>query len=228
MVIGKGLIASSFEKYSLNDEVIIFASGVSNSLEMGESEYQREFDLLKSKIARNRLFIYFSTCSLFDKSQSNSRYVIHKREIERFIRETGMPHIIFRLPIVVSNSTNKNTLTNFLYNHIKHDIPFTIHSKACRYLIDISDIISLLSPIIENTEAINSTINVSLDNQIKVSELVCIFEKILDKKAIVKYVNRGDCYKIEDRFFLRHLKLINYNTEPKYNSLVLNKYYGSS
>ena len=47
MIVGNGLIASSFIKHD-NDDVIIFASGVSNSLETNQDKFDREIDLLKS------------------------------------------------------------------------------------------------------------------------------------------------------------------------------------
>ena len=39
MVIGNGMIANAFKQYENDDEVIIFASGVSNSKENNDSEF---------------------------------------------------------------------------------------------------------------------------------------------------------------------------------------------
>ena len=49
MIIGKGLIASAFKEYR-NHECIIFASGVSNSLEIENSQFEREEHLLRKTI----------------------------------------------------------------------------------------------------------------------------------------------------------------------------------
>jgi nucleoside-diphosphate-sugar epimerase len=225
MVVGNGLIANSFYKYLSNDDIIIFASGVSNSLEEKESEYQREFSLLKSFIDRNKLLVYFSTCSIYDKSQKDSRYVLHKLKIEKYIRESKMPYIIFRLPIVVSNSTNRNTLTNYLFYHILNGLDIVVHKNACRYLIDINDVVELLSPIIENIAYFNSSINVCFDNRIKISGIISIFEKIINKKARVKFIDKGDCYSIDNVRFIEITKKLNFELPINYISLILSKYY---
>ena len=45
MVIGNGLVASAFSKYKNDDDVIIFASGVSNSSTNKKEEFEREINL---------------------------------------------------------------------------------------------------------------------------------------------------------------------------------------
>ena len=69
MIIGNGLLAQAFSEYNNNDEILIFASGVSNSLEEKESEFDREAKLLKSVITNypDKTMVYFSTCSVYDK-----------------------------------------------------------------------------------------------------------------------------------------------------------------
>ena len=42
MIVGKGLIASQFNDWWKDKDVVIFASGVSNSKEGKQSEYERE------------------------------------------------------------------------------------------------------------------------------------------------------------------------------------------
>ena len=53
MIIGNGLLAKAFIEYKNNDEIVIFASGVSNSLEEKQSEFKRETDLLKLAILKS-------------------------------------------------------------------------------------------------------------------------------------------------------------------------------
>ena len=69
MIVGNGLIASLFYDVDRED-VIFFASGVSNSLETELSEFQREEDLIRETFTQNpdKLFAYFSTCSIYDSS----------------------------------------------------------------------------------------------------------------------------------------------------------------
>jgi hypothetical protein len=39
MVIGGGLIANSLKEYENSNEIVVFASGVSNSLEISDSQF---------------------------------------------------------------------------------------------------------------------------------------------------------------------------------------------
>jgi hypothetical protein len=53
MIIGNGIIANAVRSYDRED-IIFFASGVSNSLETRVSEFEREFSLLKTVYENNR------------------------------------------------------------------------------------------------------------------------------------------------------------------------------
>ena len=53
MIVGRGLIASLFVNVD-KDNVIFFASGVSNSLEVRDEEFLREENLIKKTIAENK------------------------------------------------------------------------------------------------------------------------------------------------------------------------------
>ena len=57
MIIGNGEIASILDD---KKDLLFFASGVSNSQEMRESEYQREIDLLLSQ-NHNAHIVYFGS-----------------------------------------------------------------------------------------------------------------------------------------------------------------------
>lgn len=60
MIIGTGLIANSLKEID-SEDVIFFASGVSNSLETRQSEFEREYNLLKNTFENNKeinLFFY--------------------------------------------------------------------------------------------------------------------------------------------------------------------------
>ena len=71
MIVGKGLIASLFTDVDQED-IVFFASGVSNSLETDKSAFLREENLIRKTIKENpnKIFIYFSTCSIYPKSRS--------------------------------------------------------------------------------------------------------------------------------------------------------------
>ena len=50
MVVGNGMIARSFSAYTNREDVVIYASGVSNSAEDSEDKFQLEIDLIKNSI----------------------------------------------------------------------------------------------------------------------------------------------------------------------------------
>src|SRR4030066_1618462 len=93
-------------------ERIYFASGVSNSQETRESEYEREIKLLllQPHYPEGKHLIYFSSLSVF---YSNSRYVQHKREMEKLAQCNFHPCTIIRLGNITWG-TNPHTLINFI------------------------------------------------------------------------------------------------------------------
>jgi len=225
MIVGNGLIAKSFlnSQYLFNNE-IIFASGVSNSLQTSNVEFKREVDLLLSYKNNNKKFVYFSTSSIFDNNRKSDPYVVHKINIENIIKDNFSNYLIYRLPIVVGRSINSNTLANYLYHKIKNNYNFEIHSNSCRYLIDICDVTKYVYNTIDNNRV---EINLNFDNKISIEGIVKIFEKILNKNAQYIKINKGDCYDIDNSLFK---DLVNHNIEIEecnsYNEKLLEKYFG--
>lgn len=110
MIIGNGAIASALYESRVNNfSRLYFASGVSNSHELLESEYQREKDLL-SQQPRNQRLVYFSSLSIF---YSQTRYANHKREMEELVRSTFPQYTIVRLGNITWGE-NPRTLINFM------------------------------------------------------------------------------------------------------------------
>ncbi len=85
MVIGNGLLAQTLSAFKETDDVTVFASGVSNSSELNVSAFNRELNLLSLQKNNSSKLIYFSTCSVLDKSAADNQYVKHKINIENFI-----------------------------------------------------------------------------------------------------------------------------------------------
>jgi hypothetical protein len=79
MIIGKGSIASILQD---RDDLVFFASGVSNSTCTDENEYEREFNLLKT-IQTDQHVVYFSNLGVYYK---NDRYTQHKIDIEEYLQ----------------------------------------------------------------------------------------------------------------------------------------------
>ena len=93
-IVGHGDIARVLNwECSKRPNTIFFASGVSNSQEIRESEYQREKDLLL-KQSRDKRLVYFGSLSIF---YSGGRYAKHKREMEELVMENFPKYCIIRL-----------------------------------------------------------------------------------------------------------------------------------
>ena len=114
---GSGFIAKKFKKYSSffkKNNCILYAAGVSNSLQNKKKEFEREIQRINKFIKINKKkIIYVSTYSIFDKSR-NHKYVKNKIKIEKIIKKKVEKYIIFRLPEVVGSNKNPNTLVNSL------------------------------------------------------------------------------------------------------------------
>lgn len=113
-VVGHGDIASVLPE---REDLLFFASGVSNSQENRNSEYQREIALL-SQQDRNKRIVYFSSLSVF---YSEGRYANHKRAMERTIKKFYPKYCIVRLGNI-DWGTNPHTLINYLKVHPEAEI----------------------------------------------------------------------------------------------------------
>jgi hypothetical protein len=126
MIVGKGDIASVLVD---KGNRTYFCSGVSNSRETRESEYQREKDLLLKQDKYKRL-VYFSSLCVF---YNDNRYTTHKKEMEQLVKENFKNYTIMRLGNIAWG-TNPNTLLNFFRNKIKNNEPLEIWD-VWRYVI---------------------------------------------------------------------------------------------
>ena len=226
MVIGNGLIAKAFKKFKNNNSIVIFASGVSDSLQTNPDEFTREKNLLIENLKPGKKLIYFSTCCIQDVSLQQGSYVHHKKEIENLIQQKQDPYIIFRLPIIVGKSNNPHTLTNFFYNKIAGNEPFQVYANSCRYLLDIEDAVKIVSVILEKNYFHNEVINVALNNRMPVSELVKLFEKVLDTTARKELIEKGACYEVDNSKVSGILNELNIHADSDYNFRLIEKYYG--
>lgn len=136
-IIGSGDIAEALTK-AVKD-VLFFASGVSNSQETRESEYQREKDLLLQQDRSKRL-VYFSSLSIF---YGDTRYTQHKLEMERLIKEYFPKYCIVRLGNI-SWGDNPHTLINTLKNHVANQEPVEI-KDVYRYIVEPEEFLHWMS-----------------------------------------------------------------------------------
>ncbi|WP_457747916.1 NAD-dependent epimerase/dehydratase family protein [Sulfurimonas sp.] len=195
MIIGKGMLAQKFSNYK-NDDVVVFASGVSNSNETDKKNFDREKSLLEETIYKykDKLFVYFSSCDVDNPQLNTKAYYQHKLEMEQLIINKAEKYNIFRLPQVVGVGGNKNTLINFLIEKIKNHDEFELWEGTQKNIIDIDDVHYICTYVIENTKFLNSICNVVNTEYISISKLVKIIEKQLDEKAIYETKNFNASY----------------------------------
>lgn len=188
MLIGNGLLAKKFSSYKNDTDIIIFASGVSNSACINKDDYIREEKLLRETIEKypDKIFIYFSSCDIINSHVNSKPYYLHKSKMEQIIHNELDSYYIFRLPQIIGNNNNNNTLINFFYSSIKEEIPFTLYVGTEKNIIDIEDVYKICSHIIDNRIYKNEIINIVNKNYVQVEELVKIFETFLHKKALYK------------------------------------------
>jgi nucleoside-diphosphate-sugar epimerase len=226
MVIGHGLIALAFMRYFGDDpDVIVFASGVSNSRETRAEEFFREKEKLNECILRGKFTVYFSTCSVNDPSLFNTPYVTHKREMELLVSATNS-YTVFRLPQVVGNTPNPHTLTNYLYQKIASRTPFELWSHARRNLIDVDDVATIVNYLVRNSLAEGITANIASPLSIPMIQLVNVFEQVLGETANYSLVDAGSTYPIDSSLAFEAARKSGVDFDECYVERLVRKYYG--
>lgn len=127
-VIGTGDIGTVLVALDRPD-VTYFASGVSNSQCTDIKEYTREAALLGS-MPKDRHLIYFSSLSIY---LTESMYVMHKRQMERLIKENFDTYTIIRIGNITWG-INPNTFINYLRSHPEAEI-----KPVWRHIVDKED-----------------------------------------------------------------------------------------
>lgn len=226
MIEGRGMIAKAFFNYKESKDFFIFASGVSNSQELDINEFAREEKLLLDKLTcySESVFIYFSTCSIYDSSMINSEYVKHKLAMEKLIESKHSSFYIFRLPQVVGR-TESPTIINYLYQKINTNELFDLWDNSTRNLIDVEDVFKIVDYIIQKKVYLNQIINVASPTNIKIKNLVLIVENILNKKGNYRIVDKGIAYEIDISKIEPILKYLQIIFDEKYFKKTILKYY---
>jgi nucleoside-diphosphate-sugar epimerase len=222
MIIGSGLIANAFKMYENSKDVLIFASGVSNSAEQSDKAFEREICLLKTYIDTNTKLIYFGTTSIYDEDLKHSKYIKHKLYIENLITTSFKNYIIFRLPTVIGNTSNNNTFFNGIKNKLTIDGSVTIKQNAIRYIIDVDDLTYTLNSIIPKENKIS--INVCFNNKSSVKDLVKIMADILELSYNELLIDAGYDYTIDNSYFLKYVTNNSIGLTKNYNYITLKKY----
>lgn len=225
MIIGKGLIASLFTDCDREDTVF-FASGVSNSLEIRPEEFSREENLITQTISQNsdKIFIYFSTCSIYDSSKTGSNYVLHKLQMEQIIKNSCEKFLILRVSNAVGKGGNPNLLMNYIVNAVKNDETINVHTKATRNLIDTEDIKNITFELINNG-LLNRIINLAYIKNYSIIEILEIIERFYDKKVSINLIKSGSGYDITIPDIENYFTKNNLDNKENYLQNILKKYY---
>ncbi|MBT2745048.1 MULTISPECIES: NAD-dependent epimerase/dehydratase family protein [unclassified Lysobacter] len=226
MIVGNGLIAKAFQARSENDRATtIFASGVSNSSETSEQSFARERQLLLETLrAAQGKFVYFSTCSLTDADRKTTPYVVHKTEMEALVLAYG-DALVLRLPQVVGYTPNPHTLTNFLASRIASGERFTLWTKAIRSLIDVDDIASIATAMIDSGFTGRVT-DIAAPGALTMMELVETMERLLARKGNYDLVERGGGNVPDAALTMQFAQKLGIDLLDRYPERVLRKYYG--
>jgi len=198
MVIGSGLMAKTFASYKNSKEVLIFASGVSNSTETDSQEFLREFNLLKKTIATYPDFklIYFSTLSIEDKAVQDRPYIKHKLLLENYIKKNVSRYLIARVSNVVGPGGNSHTIINYFVNAIKNEERIEVWQLAERNIIGNKEVKFITDALLMlNIE--NRVINIASNKSLLVTEIVSEIELFLKKKANAIFIPKGNILNID-------------------------------
>ncbi len=197
MIIGNGLFARAFrELYQDRNDTIIFASGVSNSREEDPAAFQREQRLLEAALNQGKRLVYFGTCSLLDPHLKQAPYVAHKTLMEQMVM-SGADNAVLRIPQVLGNTPNPNTLGNFLYNKISSGNHFEVWQHATRNLIDIDDVVRIAHQLLEEHRVEGEVTSIARPYSTKMPHIVATFERVLGTTANCTLIDAGESFDIE-------------------------------
>lgn len=225
MVIGNGQIAKFFNDFKNNQDILIFASGVSNSNCTNLKEFKREEDLLIDALTnhREKKFVYFSSCALSSNEYLKNEYYLHKERMENIIKKSSENYYIFRLPQVFSELKNHNTLINFLYFSILNGNSFNLYNNAYRYVIDLEDIKILIKSILNNYD-FSIVMDLANPYRYSVIEIVNFIESLVNRKGNYNIIDKYDGYELNLKELIHYIEQeklpINFSSNYLFEKLI--------
>jgi nucleoside-diphosphate-sugar epimerase len=228
MIIGSGLLANAFSRdYLHHQDVCIYAAGVSNSNCADLREFSRERNCLENALRQtvySDVFVYFSTCSVFDRELLNTPYVKHKLAMEAMV---GLHprNLILRLPQLAGKVANPHTLLNFMHARILRGENFNLWCNAKRNIIDVDDLVSIANQLITNKSLRNVALNVANVVNYSILEIVRAMELAVGRDAVYKVVPRGYSYQIDISPIYSVLEKLEIKFDDHYLEKTINKYY---
>lgn len=225
MVVGNGLIASAFmADYNEDDKFVIFAAGVSNSFETNVCEFERERNLLITTLSNNKdkHLVYFS--SFIDSNILKRKYVEHKNNIEKIIKESSNNYTILKLPQVIGHGGNNHVLVNFITRKLKLNEEITVYKNTYKSLIDVDDVKKIVDILIKKWDDNNKYVEFPFIEKLLVHEIVILISEQLGVQPRIRFIES----EINDfpepslvvKTILNHLNII-----PKgYTEKIIKKY----
>lgn len=228
MIIGSGLLANSFpDTFRTQEDVCIYAAGVSNSGCTDQFAFDRERQLLVNALktfSNANKFVYFGTCSVADPEAKLAPYVLHKLKMESLVLEHSNG-LVLRLPQVAGNTSNPHTLLNYLYTCISSGKSFDVWAKARRNIVDVMDISLITQALIKNDVDDTRIFNIANKINYSMLDIVRVMESAVGKRAIFNTVDRGSDYAIDISKISHILKILQLQFSDHYLQDVVRKYY---
>lgn len=230
MVVGKGMLAKRFFDYENDQRFLLFASGVSDSSEKNQSQFEREKKLLlrQTPDAKTKTLVYFSTCSINDPSLQLNPYVLHKLNMEKLIQDNFSSYIIFRVSNPIGFTANRHTVFNYFIDHILAGSSFTIWTNAQRNILDIDDMFAACKYFLELGGKPNKLIQTIANPQnYPVTEIVAAIEKHFYKSGNYQLSKSGGGPQINKLEMEKLFRNLNISFGPDYLEKILKKYFSN-
>jgi nucleoside-diphosphate-sugar epimerase len=231
LIFGSGLLAKAFTRILTNNEnVCLYAAGVSNSSCKDKHEFLRERQRLSSALEQclnTQVFVYFGTCSVYDPDAKDTAYVQHKLEMEQLV-SAHPNYLILRLPQVAGKTPNPHTLLNFLYARIARSESFSLWLGARRNIIDVDDVASIAYLLIKDKSKRNVVLNIANSGSYSMMKIVSVMEKVVGKSSIYEVQERDSEYIIDIDQILPVINTLDLHFGDAYIEKVINKYYGKT
>jgi len=230
-IFGNGFIAKSLvnlNPYLKKKKLVIYCSEISKSLKKSKYKLKKEVKVLKKfyKKFKNKYIIYISSSSVLDSSRNKSEYLKNKIKIEELIKNKFQKYQIIRLPEIIGNSRNPNTLTNFFYNNIIKKKKFIIFKNSKRNFIDIEDVFKIIKIIVLKINTNKKIITLCNKYNNSPKEIVQLLETIVNKKANYKEINvKKQNWRLNYSSISKYVKETDIKFNKYYLKKILFKYY---
>lgn len=192
------------------------------------SAYTEEQVDILHKVMKNRFkqYILISSASVYNNIESTpaneesqtgenliwgdyakNKYLAEKKTIENS-KIYNFKYTIFR-PFYIYGVGNNLDRENYFFSRIKYNLPIYIPSKNNIIQFGyVEDLALAIESSIGNSDFYNQTFNISGDEYVTMSEFSEICEKVMNKKAIIKYINTEENkIKARDWFPFREVNL---------------------